>query len=373
MCGPGPASSTLPGYSAAPALASRSSPRSAPSESIGPTASTKRTFLAAPPRAGNSTSNSATSSDANSFGDVYEACSRGVSGAGGCPAGGRPGTGRPRWSCPGPTADGCCGPPEGRVRVLAPDPAADARLRRGGVYLQQGSAGLPRRGAEAAAAARLGRPGVRPAADRPVAGGRAAETARPPGHAAAAAAADRLAPAESRAARAGVARADPGAGELDHPGAARRGELLVHLRRRRSGESHRRGRPGAGPHGQGAAAPPGGAVAGARPVKAAGERAITAQEIAALTGGRLTGPGTGDVRVVAVAPIDRAGPADLSFLASSKYLPHFRRSRAAPGLCKAEFAGTPAGPAGCNASPRTPPAPTGHRTGVVPPHVGRAR
>ena len=80
-------------------------------------------------------------------------------------------------------------------------------------------------------------------------------------------------------------------------------------------------------------------------MKADGERAITAQEIAALTGGRLTGPGTGDVRVVAVAPIDRAGPADLSFLASSKYLPHFRRSRAAAVLCKAEFAETPGGPA----------------------------
>jgi len=76
-----------------------------------------------------------------------------------------------------------------------------------------------------------------------------------------------------------------------------------------------------------------------------GERAITVQEIAALTGGRLIGPGQGDVRVVAVAPIDRAGPDDLSFLASSKYLHSFQRSRAAAVLCKEEFAQTPGGPA----------------------------
>jgi len=80
-------------------------------------------------------------------------------------------------------------------------------------------------------------------------------------------------------------------------------------------------------------------------VKADGERAITAQEIAALTGGRLIGPGSGGVRVVAVAPIDRAGPGDLSFLASAKYLPDFHRSRAAAVLCKEEFATTPEGPA----------------------------
>jgi UDP-3-O-[3-hydroxymyristoyl] glucosamine N-acyltransferase len=80
-------------------------------------------------------------------------------------------------------------------------------------------------------------------------------------------------------------------------------------------------------------------------VKADGERAITAQEIAALTGGRLIGPGSGEVRIVAVAPIDRAGPGDLSFLASAKYLSSFHRSRAAVVLCKEEFATTPEGPA----------------------------
>jgi len=73
------------------------------------------------------------------------------------------------------------------------------------------------------------------------------------------------------------------------------------------------------------------------------ERTVTAQEIAALTGGRLVGPG--DVRIAAVAPIDRAGPADLSFLASPKYLPYFERSRAAAVLCTEAFANRPGGPA----------------------------
>src|SRR2546426_3036839 len=38
------------------------------------------------------------------------------------------------------------------------DPPEHARLRRRGIHVQQGSARLPRRGTEAAAAARLGRP-----------------------------------------------------------------------------------------------------------------------------------------------------------------------------------------------------------------------
>src|SRR2546426_12788319 len=49
------------------------------------------------------------------------------------------------------------------------DPPEHARLRRRGIHVQQGSARLPRRGTEAAAAARLGRPGVRPAVDRALA------------------------------------------------------------------------------------------------------------------------------------------------------------------------------------------------------------
>ncbi len=71
--------------------------------------------------------------------------------------------------------------------------------------------------------------------------------------------------------------------------------------------------------------------------------AVTAREIAALTGGRLVGDGT--VQVVAIAPLDRAGPGDLSFLASPKYLPYFQRSRAAVVLCKEDLATAAGGPA----------------------------
>jgi UDP-3-O-[3-hydroxymyristoyl] glucosamine N-acyltransferase len=63
--------------------------------------------------------------------------------------------------------------------------------------------------------------------------------------------------------------------------------------------------------------------------RAAGEgrRSISAAEIAALTGGRLIGPGS--TTASRVAPLDRAGPGDLSFLASPRYLSYFHASRAA--------------------------------------------
>ncbi len=71
-------------------------------------------------------------------------------------------------------------------------------------------------------------------------------------------------------------------------------------------------------------------------------RRISAAEIAALTGGRLVGPA--GITVDGVAPLDRAGPDDLSFLASRRYLPYFQRSRAAVVLCKPELAGEAEGP-----------------------------
>jgi UDP-3-O-[3-hydroxymyristoyl] glucosamine N-acyltransferase len=46
-----------------------------------------------------------------------------------------------------------------------------------------------------------------------------------------------------------------------------------------------------------------------------------------------------------IAPLDRAGPEDLSFLASRRYLPYFQHTRAAIVLCKPEFAGEQGGPA----------------------------
>ncbi len=72
-------------------------------------------------------------------------------------------------------------------------------------------------------------------------------------------------------------------------------------------------------------------------------RALPAIEVAALTRGRLVGPT--DVSVVAVAPLERAGPGDLSFLASARYLPYLQPSRASIVLCAESFAAAPGGPA----------------------------
>src|SRR5512145_1765509 len=61
-------------------------------------------------------------------------------------------------------------------------------------------------------------------------------------------------------------------------------------------------------------------------VNSAGTRPISASEIAALTGGRLVGPGT--TTVAGIAPLERAGPGDLSFLAAPRYVPYFQRTSA---------------------------------------------
>jgi UDP-3-O-[3-hydroxymyristoyl] glucosamine N-acyltransferase len=61
-------------------------------------------------------------------------------------------------------------------------------------------------------------------------------------------------------------------------------------------------------------------------VNSAGTRPLSASEIAALTGGRLVGPGT--TTVAGIAPLERAGPGDLSFLAAPRYVPYFQRSSA---------------------------------------------
>jgi UDP-3-O-[3-hydroxymyristoyl] glucosamine N-acyltransferase len=61
-------------------------------------------------------------------------------------------------------------------------------------------------------------------------------------------------------------------------------------------------------------------------VNSAGTRPLSASEIAALTGGRLVGPGT--TTVAGIAPLERAGPGDLSFLAAPRYVPYFQRTSA---------------------------------------------
>src|SRR6266566_8111567 len=84
-------------------------------------------------------------------------------------------------------------------------------------------------------------------------------------------------------------------------------------------------------------------------MNSAGTRPLSASEIAALTGGRLVGPGS--VTVAGIAPLERAGPGDLSFLAAPRYVPYFQRTSAsvvlvAPSLESAAGGGEPGGPGG---------------------------
>src|SRR5438034_5917830 len=116
-----------------------------------------------------------------------------------------------------------------------------------------------------------------------------------------------------------------------------RGYIRVNHIRRRPRLEYRRRRSRPRHHQQGARA------AEAVPVAPASVNArLSAAEIAALTQGQLVGPA--DVTVAGVAPIDRAGPDDLSFLASKRYLPYFQQSRAAVVLCKPDLAQESGGP-----------------------------
>jgi UDP-3-O-[3-hydroxymyristoyl] glucosamine N-acyltransferase len=71
-------------------------------------------------------------------------------------------------------------------------------------------------------------------------------------------------------------------------------------------------------------------------VQADGRRGLTASEIVALTGGRLVG--SGDQSITGIAPLERAGPGDLSFLASARYLPYLERAHAGLVLVAEAFA-----------------------------------
>jgi UDP-3-O-[3-hydroxymyristoyl] glucosamine N-acyltransferase len=74
----------------------------------------------------------------------------------------------------------------------------------------------------------------------------------------------------------------------------------------------------------------------AGPPPSAGVPALTAAEIAAITGGTLTGESTREVR--GVAPLDRAGPDQLSFLADKRYATLLGTSRAGVVLLAPEYA-----------------------------------
>ncbi len=68
---------------------------------------------------------------------------------------------------------------------------------------------------------------------------------------------------------------------------------------------------------------------------------LTAGAVARLVNGELIG--LGDVELVGVAPLDRAGPDELAFLASPSHLPYLRGSHAGAVLVTARFRGAVAG------------------------------
>jgi UDP-3-O-[3-hydroxymyristoyl] glucosamine N-acyltransferase len=70
---------------------------------------------------------------------------------------------------------------------------------------------------------------------------------------------------------------------------------------------------------------------------------LTAGQVADLAGGKLVG--NGDTLIAGVAPLHRAGPGDLSFLATPRYLAAFRESKAGAVLVAPDFQGETEGPA----------------------------
>jgi UDP-3-O-[3-hydroxymyristoyl] glucosamine N-acyltransferase len=69
---------------------------------------------------------------------------------------------------------------------------------------------------------------------------------------------------------------------------------------------------------------------------------MTAGQVAALVGGELLGEA--GVRLSGIAPLDRAGPADLSFLTNGRYMDQFLASRAGAVLIVPEYRDTAGGP-----------------------------
>ena len=69
---------------------------------------------------------------------------------------------------------------------------------------------------------------------------------------------------------------------------------------------------------------------------------LTAGEVADLAGGTLIG--NGETPIAGVATLENAGPGDLSFLATARYLSAFRRSHAGVVLVAPPFQAEPEGP-----------------------------
>ncbi len=72
-------------------------------------------------------------------------------------------------------------------------------------------------------------------------------------------------------------------------------------------------------------------------------RKFTAGQLADLVGGRFVGDA--DVPIAGVASLERAGPGDISFLASARYRPYFERCQAGAVLVTPVLSGVVAGPA----------------------------
>ena len=70
---------------------------------------------------------------------------------------------------------------------------------------------------------------------------------------------------------------------------------------------------------------------------------FTSKAVADIVGGRLVG--SGDARLQGIRALESAGPGDLSFLVSTRYLPYFRASRAGAVLLADTMAGEAEGPA----------------------------
>jgi UDP-3-O-[3-hydroxymyristoyl] glucosamine N-acyltransferase len=79
-----------------------------------------------------------------------------------------------------------------------------------------------------------------------------------------------------------------------------------------------------------------------RPIGGERARPLTADDIAQVVGGRVIGDA--GAAVDAVAPLDRAGAEDLSFLATARYAPLFARTRAGVVLVAPELADSPGTP-----------------------------
>ena len=87
-------------------------------------------------------------------------------------------------------------------------------------------------------------------------------------------------------------------------------------------------------------------IAGASSKTTSGEggSVLTAASIASRVGGNLVG--SAEVEIDAIAPLDRAGPRDLSFLASERYAAQFAETRAGIVLVSPELSSAE-GPARC--------------------------